>query len=253
MSKTFLFFDFDGVLCDSLPECFVSSLLAWNRWNGRKPDTAGEILGLTERKHPGREMFGTLRPFVRNGGDYLFIHLAMESGTAVAEQKDFDALMQGNPDLSLAAGELFQNCRSEILSEDRGRWLELNPLFDGIPRLLETESRNTSAFILSTKPIRFILEILRHNGIDWTEERCICSGGRPKVDIIDEVMAVHGTETDTAWFVDDQIDHLILPHRLKTAPLLASWGYVKKEWLEDPRIQPVSIEDLLSGVELCEK
>ncbi len=250
MSGIFLFLDFDGVLCDSLPECFVSSLLAWNRWKERKPDSPGGILQLADRDHAGLKRFEALRPFVRNGGDYLFLHHAIEYGTAVREQKDFDALMLHYPELAAAAGDLFQHCRSELLAADRERWLDLNPLFKGIPRLLEREAHNGSAFILSTKPVRFILEILRHNGIAWAEERCICSGGRPKVDIIDEVLSAQGARTETAWFVDDQIDHLLLPRRSKIVPLLASWGYIKKEWLKNPEIRPINIDDLYSGVVL---
>ena len=40
-----------------------------------------------------------------------------------------------------------------------------------------------------------------------------------------------------ALFIDDQIDHLTSKSAgdLRITGCLASWGYVQKQWLEDPR------------------
>lgn len=244
MDKPFLFLDFDGVICDSLPECYISSLLAWNRWSGGKPDAIGAVLEQAESGRDTEPFFRQMRPFVRNGADYLFIHLAAAEGRRIESQVEFDALIRSRPRLETEGGRLFQSCRQEFLEFDRERWMELNPLFEGMHDLLKRESSSPFSWILSTKPARFILEILGHHTISWPEERCISSGGRPKVEIIDETVESLDGGRRLVKFVEDQIDHLLIPHRSNIEPLIASWGYVKPEWLEDPRVRAVTLSGL---------
>jgi hypothetical protein len=41
----------------------------------------------------------------------------------------------------------------------------------------------------------------------------------------------------TAFFVDDQLDHLVVAGRNPAVkPFLASWGYVKNEWLHQKEV-----------------
>ena len=55
--------DFDGVICDSIKECFLSSAHAL----GHDPEILSDAGNVKFRK------FKSLRPFVRSGEDYILI------------------------------------------------------------------------------------------------------------------------------------------------------------------------------------
>ena len=65
----FFVFDFDGVVCDSTNECFVTSQNAWNRWNN------GNTFKTSIDKFPENEFskFCQLRPFVKGAGEYYLV------------------------------------------------------------------------------------------------------------------------------------------------------------------------------------
>ena len=65
-NKILLFLDFDGVICDSEPECFESSSVAYRKL--KSPENVSKSL-----EH--RSLFRQLRPLIRSGEDYLVIHL----------------------------------------------------------------------------------------------------------------------------------------------------------------------------------
>jgi phosphoglycolate phosphatase-like HAD superfamily hydrolase len=249
MSNTMLFLDFDGVICNSLPECYLSSLLAWNRIQGEGALSPAEILKHMHEDgdkadNSRREQFEAFRPYIRSGGDYIFLQLAISEHIPLKNQEMFDALPEKYPDIALDAQEIFQNCRRELLEFDKAAWLSLNPLYDHIKPFLELRISDPDCYILSTKPIAFILEILAHHGISWPGERTICSGKRTKVEIIDEIMDKKAVST--ALFVDDQIDHFLLPHRHKIRMFLATWGYTEISQPDNPLIEPLKLSQLAS-------
>ncbi|MDR3200882.1 MAG: HAD family hydrolase [Spirochaetales bacterium] len=234
MSQYF-FLDFDGVVCDSIPECFVSSYRAYREL----------LLGETINAVPLRDknLFYAYRPFIRSGEDYPLIHDMIRRGIIVDSQEVFDA------EITLAGrekmkdyGRLFYQAREEFLANHRRLWLDLNPLFPGMTDILPKVAGNKNFYILSTKKPPFIKEILSHHGIDWDINRVLYPGDKTKRQVIESVMGGGG---DTAIFVDDQLDHLLITEANKNIiGRLANWGYVKKPWLEQKTIPIIGLEDM---------
>ena len=81
-----VFLDFDGVICDSLPECYTVSLAAYYGLF-RKSEVPKDASGATET------VFRRFRPYIRRGGDYLFIQMAIHQGIRLESQEDFDSLI----------------------------------------------------------------------------------------------------------------------------------------------------------------
>ena len=63
-------FDFDGVICDSTPECYVTSNNAWNTMHKIKKTTSFKNLNdnLIYNK------FLKFRPYVKGGGEYYIFY-----------------------------------------------------------------------------------------------------------------------------------------------------------------------------------
>ncbi|HAE23123.1 MAG TPA: HAD family hydrolase [Spirochaetaceae bacterium] len=232
--RPLVFLDFDGVICDSLPECYAVSRAAYY----------GLYLGLPqpEEAQGDEALFRRLRPYIRRGGDYMFIQLALREGIEPGSQADFDALIAERRELDDHFHGLFYQARHELLSDEPERWYALNPLYPGMAALLSLYGRNDAFLILSTKEAAFIEKILAFNGIAWDAARVYCSGKEEKRAFIDRVMderkAVH------AIFIDDQIDHFKGSSRHELRCLLADWGYVRADWLKDRSVERVSLGQL---------
>ena len=83
MRERALILDFDGVICDSIDECFISSWTAYfTLYLGRQP--AYMPIGL-------RRDFARLRPLIRGGEDFMLIQEILEQGGTASRQPEFDA------------------------------------------------------------------------------------------------------------------------------------------------------------------
>jgi phosphoglycolate phosphatase-like HAD superfamily hydrolase len=232
--RQYFFLDFDGVICDSVPECFVSSYRAYREL----------FLGETIREIPLRDkkLFYAYRPFIRSGEDYLIIHDAIRRGMDVKNQEVFDReRAAAGQDAMREYGRLFYEARGAFLEDDRELWLELNPLFPGMAEVLSKTAANPDFYILSTKKPVFIREILLHHGLDWDIDRILYPGERSKREVMEDIMQ----KGEGAVFVDDQLDNLVTASANKDiAGHLASWGYVKQPWLEQKKIPVIGLDDV---------
>lgn len=226
-----LFLDFDGVLCDSINECYVSSWLAFYR-NGEQP----KAISLAERR-----LFDSYRPFIRRGADYLLLQHCVRNGITLASQKDFDDQIARMGEGRMADYDgLFYEVRRELLDKNRPYWLALNPPFSAVLPPLRLVASNPLVHIISTKRADYIFEIVRSWGLAWPLERIYCSGTEDKEDYLRTCL--DGQEMEEGILVDDQIDHLTRIKDRRIRSYLASWGYVKPEWLAQRSIEVLDRE-----------
>jgi len=235
--KRYFFLDFDGVLCDSIPECFVSSSRAYYELH----------LGETIRSVSLRDkaLFYSLRPFIRTGEDFVLIQDIMRRKAAIGSQEDFDREIElAGEETMTRYRRLIYQVREDFLKNDKEFWLDLNPLFPGMAKLLARELNNKNVFILSTKKPPFIREILMKSGIDWSIERILDPMEKTKKEVMESLM----DGNDEAAFVDDQLDTLLIAAGGKNIRgRLATWGYVKEPWLKQKTI-PLLRMDQLGGL-----
>ncbi len=237
-----LVLDFDGVICDSIDECFVSSWIAYHTLYRNDPPLHVPV---TLRKE-----FARLRPFIRSGEDYLLIQEALSAGRRVEDQAGFDALSAAAGREKMAAfKERFMQARKTLLAKDRPFWLSLNTIYPHMLAAFAHIPRGAPVSILSTKAPEFIVEILEHAQIHFPRERILKSASESKLPAVEEMRTAAGLER--AVFIDDQIDYLLDPSYTRVEAYLASWGYVKQEWLKGDRgvriITPEGLLKLVAG------
>jgi phosphoglycolate phosphatase-like HAD superfamily hydrolase len=238
-----LVLDFDGVICDSVEECFLSS---WNAYHGLHRGAAVE-----EAPARARAEFRSMRPFARSGEDFVLIQELVGSGMNVNSQVDFDGSW-GRAGLPSRAEfkELFYRARTELLAADRRRWLSLNTVHPHVAAALPRLHRGVPLYILSTKKPQFVREILAANGLDIPEDHVLYSEEEPKLSTVERVRASLGCEE--AVFIEDQIDAIRDNPNPRIRAFLASWGYVQESWLRgDTGVSILSAEgfsDLLAGL-----
>ena len=239
--STLLVLDFDGVICDSVEECFVSSWEARFRLHGGEDPVPPPPAG-------GLAAFARMRPFVRNGEDFLVILEAVGRGIAVGSQAAFDALAEEIGPLVLADFKArFYDARERLLAEERGRWLRMNRVYPHArAALLAAAGAGLALRILSTKRPPYIIEILSANGVAFPPQH-VCHTTGPKVPVVRELLAASGCAR--AVFIDDQVDYLAGLDDPRIEGRLAAWGYVRPEWLVPPlRARPIDPEGLAALV-----
>ena len=232
--------DFDGVICDSVLECLVSSWIAC--FEGNPPDRVPLFL---------KQRFLELRPFIRSGEDYVLIQRLLEQGRSIRNQEEFDDLLGKAGALKMAEyKERFYSARESLFRSERDYWFGLNRLYPHVEGLLKLHAASANLHIVSTKRPDFISEILGFHGIRFNPARMHYASSVPKLEIVNRLADENRAEK--VYFVDDQIDHLTGSRREAVEPCLASWGYVKPEWLGKPTgvrvLEPIELRGLF---ELC--
>lgn len=236
-----IFLDFDGVICNSINECLVSS------WHG--------YYKLYKRQQPAsvslllKEQFLNLRPFIRSGEDYMVIQELLADNTTINNQLDFDRQLEtaGKQKIELFK-ELFYKARAYYLKEEPDYWFSLNPIYAHFKSKLPALSASPHFYILSTKKADFILEILKNNGITMSRERIIHSAAQQKLRLITKIL--NNTNSNRAFFLDDQIEHLSGNRDPRIQTFLCLWGYIKEEWLTGNKdIKPLTTVDFSRLIE----
>ncbi len=227
-----IFLDFDGVLCDSVDECFASS------WLALAPEARSIPIAT-------RRLFGSYRPYIRRGADYLLLQYCIEGGVEIRRQEDFDReIERAGPERMEELDRRFYAARRALASRDPASWLSLNRPYPRLLPALKRAAASPLARILSTKRAAFIREIVSSWGIDWPLDRIHDSGSGVKGELIGSLLDAGSAET--AVFVDDQIDHLDRLRDPRIRGYLALWGYVKPEWLERPGLRAIDQEGLVA-------
>lgn len=219
--RTLLFLDFDGVICDSIEECFHSSAIAYfRRAKGVDIPVFSEAYRKAYREH---------RPFVRNGEDYLLIHALLSGESPRASQAEFDQARYEAGTRTLDEYlDAFTATRRDLVATDHAHWISLNPVYPFMRPLLPGLGARPEAYILSTKKAEFIVEILGAAGVDWRADRILSMQDRPKLEAIRAILDATASLEDAparAIFVDDQIEHLARAVDGRVERYLALWGY----------------------------
>jgi phosphoglycolate phosphatase-like HAD superfamily hydrolase len=226
---TLLVLDFDGVICDSIDECFAASWGAYHTLFRRDTDAASP---------EARRNFARLRPFIRSGEDFLLIQEALAAGSTVRDQAEFDELSRrAGAEKRAIFRDLFYQERTALLARDRDSWLALNRVYPHMKKAFGLLGHGAPVRVLSTKKPQFIAEILAANHIEVPREAILFSDGEPKLAAAERLRAEGGFPG--AILVEDQIDHLRGNANPRIRALLAAWGYVQEEWLRAPLAAPI--------------
>jgi len=223
-----VFLDFDGVICDSLLECLASSWQGYYQLYLGKPQTA---VPLTLRRE-----FSKLRPFARAGEDFILIQELIDNQIPIRSQEQFDAQLEQRGEQRMARyKELFYTARNSFLVNHRRCWISLNKIYPHLYHSLQSWAASACLYILSTKRADYIIEILEAKNIRMDPHRVLSCGAKEKKKTILRTLDERGFTN--ALFIDDQIDHLTADWARdpRIIGCLASWGYVKTQWLEEPQ------------------
>ncbi len=238
MAVQILALDFDGVICDSAGECLFTSYSYYAPIAGLAP-----ISGLDEIPEAVREKFYRMRPFIRDGKDYMLILYFITNGIPIEVQEDFDQRSRdhlGQVCHQVGAAdakeleELFQGKRRDIRARDETAWLGLNPLYQQLEAgLLACQERFDRIYVTTSKPTDAVVQILAHHRIPLPEDHIYgydkVKKERGKNGHLNKVHQLTGAPFEEIHLVDDQLSHLKAARQLGAHCYHASWGYTTEQ------------------------
>ncbi|MBW2975946.1 hypothetical protein KY347_00710 [Candidatus Woesearchaeota archaeon] len=234
MDRKVLVLDFDGVICDSLNECMLSSYNAYLKIKG-----LNRIKDLNEIDSEKKKEFSGLRPFLREGKDYVLFFWIIENKIAVRTQKDFDRVRaQQEHDLPLYEQEFYKE-REFLLSCNKEKWLSLNPLYT--KDFFREINNFVNVFILTTKRKEYVIEILDYHRISFPEENVIYTEAQDKIKNLLDLVKKKDLLPDKCAFVEDQVEFLTEAKNFNINVFLAGWSYASEEQKEKARKNSIKV------------
>lgn len=215
--------DFDGVICDSAIETGFSG---WHAARTLWPDMPQQM------PEDVLSEFRRIRPVLETGYEAIIICKGLLKGlTANHFLQDFsyhiDTLMQQEkctvPQLKLA----FAQYRDQWIASDLPGWIEMNPLYEGILKLLQNIPAE-QLFIITTKQERFVHAILSSHGLDLPASQVFGMDRQLKKTQILTTLKREFPDEEV-FFLEDRLPTLL--NVLETPALaslqlgFAAWGY----------------------------
>ncbi len=219
--KRCLILDFDGVIADSVNECLLSSYNAYLSYI----EEDKEFFSIDDIPKNYVDKFKKLRPKIRYGQDYLYIHHILKKELKITTQKQFDTFIDDHKDLNDIFYSLYYQARNRFISNHRPKWLQANPLYPGIKDFLDSLAPQDT-YICTTKESSFAIEILHGNHIYLLEDNIFqAKGDLTKDQIITKILQENDYDVTNSIFIDDHIHMVQSVAQTGIRSILACWGY----------------------------
>ena len=229
--------DFDGVVCDSLRECFATALATYEelhpesplirRLRGRCGD--GRWHGLDVADDPIAISFEAMAPLGNRAEDFGVALRAVEGFLELTDQGAYNAFY------ATIDGEWLERFHAAFYEQrDRARafdlhgWVDLHRSYPAFHELLRRRSSETTLALATAKDRRsaeLLLDRMGIGGLFAPEQVYDKETGTSKTAHLTAISRYTGADFEAITFVDDKVNHLETVAPLGVRPVLAGWGH----------------------------
>lgn len=208
--KKAVIFDFDGVICDSMKECFVTSNLAYKEYTHKK-------------KRSSFQEFKRYRKYVAPPGEYYVLQLIMDRKETCKDYDQFRSLVRKYSIECKEFSKYFFEARNGLIEKDENVWLAMHSFYKEVIFFIRNYDFNF--FIVTTKNDEAVQKLMRYAAI----EDKICGirsmkAGENKRDAVSQNIKAYNL--DKVVFIDDHPIHAVDVAGLENVTTyLAAWGY----------------------------
>ena len=223
-----LVLDFDGVISNSIGECFINSYRAFHEWNSVDDDF------LKVDQPEMEKLFIKYRYLVGPAYEYYCLWKTIEE---CIERPDLDFVERYQNQKQNSSQKLFEEfserffgLRNAFRKKNLEQWIDLNPLYPGILSFLEYIEKKYLVFIASTKDEESIDLILKNAGFTMQKNNIFGKKfSTDKFHQLNEIIRKTGSFPEKVSFIDDNADHLKRVSPIGIHCYLAMWGYCAPE------------------------
>jgi len=239
-----LAFDFDGVVWNSVDECFFVGYPVFRKKDG---EIDGSEAALLKKFREGRYLAKTGDDF------YIIFHIIQENPNidfGEVSFEEFRGLREKHPVEMLDFADSFYNERKRMKEEELSKWLywqePYKPVLEQLPGLKE---QFFDLAICSTKDEASIRMLLERHGQNYSVYGREHSKFKP-----DQMIALSrekGIALEKIIFIDDLPENLRHVEKIGAMPVLADWGYNNPGGREEARklgFPIISMKDIAGQV-----
>jgi phosphoglycolate phosphatase-like HAD superfamily hydrolase len=222
--------DFDGVICDSIHECYENSYLAFRQ-------THPELNIPGQPKNSWKITFYNFRGLVRPSKNFYFLwKLITASKEIPLNTAQFESEAIAFSDSSERFEKNFTDVRARILMLDQERFIAQNPLF---PEVRELWPRlKNPLYLVTAKDPELARLILKANSLEVNG--IFGKGSGPKSSTLLKLSSMHHLDISHIYFVDDNPEFVRETSSVGARVGLAKWGYGPYEGVFENNLESFS-------------
>lgn len=232
-----LVFDFDGVICNSIHDSFLTAL---NSYIQISPDhglpldrslNPDNVLLFEQNHGDFFKQFSQLMPLGNFAEDYFVVIRILEEKKSeeMKNQSHFDKFKRSISREKLATYQtIFYETRQRMQEEDPDSWASLLPPFPGITESIRSLSRRFVCCIATSKDHQSVDILIRKYGINncFQPENILDKDfAESKRDHLLRFHQEHDVSYKNIMFIDDKVSHLMKVKDLGIQAYLALWGF----------------------------
>jgi phosphoglycolate phosphatase-like HAD superfamily hydrolase len=232
--------DFDGVLVDSAPECWLRCVDASQIVNSLKS---------LDYSSPVKDLFLLMRHLVGPAHEFYFLIKSLEEySNATDVEKNFIKLANEDKKNALEFKQIFFKCRAIAKKNNLQGWIESNNFHDPVIRMAQRFSKVNKLYVATMKDEDSVKELLKYKNVNCSASKVLgLSYGDNKYNHLSYVLEQHSNlSNDDFLFMDDNIRHIKEVSCLGISSMLATWGYGTKdsiEFADKNYIKTINLED----------
>ncbi|MDP2685113.1 MAG: HAD hydrolase-like protein [bacterium] len=240
--KKFLFWDFDGVLFNSIDECLISS---YNAYQLYKYNNNSLVSSLNKIPENYQAFYYKHRKYVRPAGEYFIIHYAYENHIRLDDYDTFSKIIQDSGSIISEFQKLVFEKRNELKTVDIKKWLALHHPYQNVVNVWKSLSKYYVHYIVSNKDKNSIISLMDDFHMDINPDKVF--GGdfsSNKLEIINYILETYKVRAEEAYFIDDNYYHLNDVAETGIHLIFADWGYGDPPVHFSSQIMKLSLSDL---------
>ncbi len=215
-------FDFDGVIGDSVFECFVQSVKAFN-----------DLGGKTKQDRRTERAFREARPLITKAEHFFTVMRLIQENPGIKfgkmSQANFEAALKADANNLGRFSKRFYEHREEMKQVSRAEWIKLQKSFPKAAKLVAAAQKGNQVFIATTKDKKSVAELLAAYGIKIPESHILAKEfSKDKKDQLREIARIAGVEPRQIVLVEDAVKQIRDVRQIGVKGVLVRWGYSTK-------------------------
>jgi len=180
------------------------------------------------------DTFRPLRPYVRGAGEYYILMRAINSSdVTIRSQQDFDELRHEWEEKLNPFKAVFFKERQRLRNEDLNNWIDLHEVYTDVIVVMKKLHNQDRLLIATMKDGESVKLILKKNGINISQENILDQSQiTSKLEALNYFVDNKKIKKEDLCFIDDNVTHLLDPHKAGYDVYLTIWGTVINEYID---------------------
>jgi phosphoglycolate phosphatase-like HAD superfamily hydrolase len=229
--------DFDGVIANSIWDCFFTGFNVYLKFNPGTHLLNGEQITyenferIKEENLKFCEKYIRLASFASSGKHFVVVFYIIERMEQVKSQLEFDIFCAGLGETTLSSFQSeFYVERNRLQAIDMEKWYALTPPFFEVVPVFKKLIERDNSFLVTSRDKDSAVILLKKFGFNISEDKIISKDyGLDKVEKLTNLVQKMNVGNQNIIFVDDLIKHVMAVKQAGFDVFMSTWGYSTKE------------------------